>query len=49
VGRDLVVDRRVHMVYLYALPVLIVGQSLSVYMWRINPPWWQGITHVILG
>ena len=47
--RDLVVDGRVHKVYLYGLPVLIVGQSLSVYMWRINPPWWQSITHAILG
>jgi FtsH-binding integral membrane protein len=47
-GRDLVVDRRVGKVYLYALPLLIVGQSLSVYMWRINPPWWQSITHVFM-
>lgn len=49
VGRDLLVDRRVHKVYLYALPLLIVGQSLAVYMWRSNPSWWQGITHVIMG
>ena len=49
VARDLLVDRRVHKVYLYALPLLIVGQSLAVYMWRHNPSWWQGITHVILG
>jgi hypothetical protein len=49
VARDLLVDRRVHKVYLYALPLLIVGQSLAVYMWRQNPSWWQGITHAILG
>ena len=49
VGRDLLVDRRVHKVYLYALPLLIAGQSLAVYMWRHNPSWWQGITHAILG
>ena len=49
VARDLLVDRRVHEVYLYALPLLIVGQSLAVYMWRQNPSWWQGITHAILG
>jgi FtsH-binding integral membrane protein len=47
--RDLIVDRRVNKVYPYALPVLIVGQSLSVYMWRVNPPWWQSITRVIMG
>jgi hypothetical protein len=49
VARDLLVDRRVNKVYLRALPVLIVGQSLAVYMWRDNPRWWQAITHVIMG
>jgi len=49
VAHDLLVDRRVHKVYLCALPLLIVGQSLAVYMWRHNPSWWQGITHAILG
>jgi hypothetical protein len=48
-ARDLLVDRRVHKVYLYALPLLIVGQSLAVYIWRSNPSWWQGIAHAILG
>ena len=47
--RDLVVDGRIHKVYLYALPLLIVGQSITVYLWRTNPAWWQGITHAILG
>jgi hypothetical protein len=47
--RDLIVDRRVHKVYLYALPVLIVGQYLAIYMWRINPSWWQAINRAILG
>jgi hypothetical protein len=48
-GRDLIVDGRVHKVYRYALPVLIVGQSLAVYAWRINPQWWQAITRGIIG
>ncbi len=47
--RDLVVDGRIHKVYVYALPVLVVGQSLTVYLWRANPPWWQAVTHAILG
>jgi hypothetical protein len=46
--RDLVVDRRVHKVYLYALPTIIVGQNLAIYLWRVNPAWWQTITHAIL-
>ena len=49
IGRDLIVDRRVHKVYLYVLPVLIVGQNLAVYMWRVNPSWWQGMHRAILG
>jgi FtsH-binding integral membrane protein len=49
VARDLFVEKRVHKVYLYALPLLIVVQSLSLYMWRHNPAWWQGITRVIMG
>jgi hypothetical protein len=49
VARDLLVDRRVHKVYLYALPLLIAGQSLAVYMFRHNPSWWRGITRAILG
>ena len=47
--RDLVVDGRIHKVYLYALPVLVVGQSITVYLWRANPAWWQAVTHAILG
>jgi hypothetical protein len=47
--RDWVVEGRVHKVYLYALPPMIVIQSLAVYAWRVNPHWWQVITHAILG
>ncbi|MFZ0758790.1 MAG: hypothetical protein WAM69_02470 [Candidatus Sulfotelmatobacter sp.] len=48
VVRDLLVDRRVHKVYLYALPLLMVGQSLAVYIWRTDPSWWHAIAHAIL-
>jgi hypothetical protein len=47
--RDWIVDGRVHKVYLYALAPMILLQSLAVYAWRINPPWWQVITNAILG
>jgi hypothetical protein len=49
VVRDLIVERRVNKVYVYALPVLIVGQAVTVYAWRMNPAWWQSITHAIMG
>ncbi|HTY85560.1 MAG TPA: hypothetical protein VMB19_15175 [Silvibacterium sp.] len=46
--RDWLVEGRVNKVYLYALAPMIVVQSLAVYAWRIDPAWWQGITHAIL-
>ncbi len=49
VARDILVDGRVHKVYLYALPLMAVGEGLAVYMWRGDPLWWQGITRAILG
>jgi hypothetical protein len=48
-ARDWVVDGRVHKVYLYALPPMIVLQCLAVYTWRVNPVWWASIAHAILG
>lgn len=48
VGRDLIVDRRVHAVYRYALPALIVGQAFAVYLWRGSPGWWLRATNAIL-
>jgi hypothetical protein len=49
VARDLMVDGRVHKVYRYALPLMVIGQSLAIYMYRGDPAWWQGITRVIMG
>ena len=47
--RDWIVDGRVHKVYLYALPPLIVMQIVTVYAWRVDPAWWQATTRAILG
>ena len=49
VVRDWVVDKRVHKVYLYALPSLIVVQTFGIYLWKIDPRWWQAITQAIMG
>jgi hypothetical protein len=49
VVRDFAVDRRVHKVYLYALPAVMIGQNLALYLWRMNPHWWHSFTHVIMG
>jgi hypothetical protein len=47
--RDLYVNRRVHMVYLVALPILIVPQAISTYAWMNNSAWWLRIAHAIMG
>ncbi|HUN86758.1 MAG TPA: hypothetical protein VMU48_20425, partial [Terracidiphilus sp.] len=49
VGRDLLVNRSVHAVYRYALPLLFVGQGLAVYLYVGAPAWWLGFTRGILG
>jgi hypothetical protein len=49
VARDLLVDRRVHKVYLYAIPALVIGQSLTIYLWRGAPGWWLSSCKEILG
>lgn len=49
VMRDLIVNRRIHRVYLYALPVLIVVQTTALHLYRAAPPEWLRITHAILG
>ena len=47
--RDQVVDGRVHRVYLYAFPAMLVLQGLATYLERVNPSWWQAATLAILG
>jgi hypothetical protein len=48
VVRDLLVNRRIHRVYLIALPVLIVLQALVVLIWRGEAAWWVRIAHTIM-
>ena len=47
--RDLYVNRRIHKVYLYALPLLMVVQSFVTHTWMNRSPWWVHIAHAILG
>ena len=49
VARDLLVDRRVHKVYLYALPVLVLGQNVAIYLWKARPVWWMSMCKETLG
>ena len=49
VARDLLVDRRVHNVYLYAIPALVIWQNLAIYLWHGAPRWWLSSCKEILG
>lgn len=49
VVRDLIVNRRIHKVYLVALPLLVVSQAFVMHLWHGSPVWWLRITQAILG
>ena len=47
VGRDLLVNRRVHEVYRIGLPAYLVAQLFIVYLWRVGPEWWVHLMRAI--
>jgi len=49
VARDLIVNRRIHSVYRYALPILIVCQIVAVQVAFHPPAWWIKVTSAIIG
>ena len=49
VWRDLFVTKRIHPVYLYGLPLMIVGQILTMYIYLTKQPEWMTIAHRIIG
>ncbi len=48
VVRDMVVNRRVHRVYLYVLPAFIVGQTVVTYTVFNESAYWRKIANAIL-
>lgn len=49
VARDLLVNRRVHIVYRVALPSMVVLQAVMIYLYRGAPAWWSNIGKALLG
>ncbi len=47
--RDVLIDRRVHPVYRYALPALALEQYFVMYTYLHTLPWWTHIGQAILG
>ena len=45
--RDLIVEHRVHKVYLYALPILVVCQVAAIVTFVHASPWWVNFANVI--
>jgi hypothetical protein len=48
VARDWIVAKRVHLVYRYALPLLVLGQVFANYTYFNASPWWLAIAHRLL-
>jgi hypothetical protein len=48
VVRDLLVNRRIHRVYLVLLPALIASEGLVTLIWRAEAAWWVRIAHAVL-
>ena len=47
-GRDLLVNNRIHSVYLYGLPAFILGQLIIMYTDTHDLQYWLRISHAIL-
>lgn len=47
--RDLLVNRRIHRVYLIALPLMVVLERIQIYAIEAAPAWWMRIAHAIVG
>jgi hypothetical protein len=47
--RDLIVTKRVHPVYLYGLPLMMLGQVVATYTFVKALPEWLGIARALLG
>ena len=47
--RDLIVDRRIHKVYLYAFPLLLVFQIFCMQTYFHSSAWWVHIAGVLVG
>ena len=48
VARDLIVIRRIHRVYLIALPAFVLSQCAVMYVLLSQPPYWTKIANAIL-
>jgi hypothetical protein len=48
-GRDWIVNKRIHPVYLYGLPAALLGQLIALHLDLSRSPVWLGIAHRLVG
>ncbi|MGH9615953.1 MAG: hypothetical protein ACRD28_04355 [Acidobacteriaceae bacterium] len=48
IARDVIVTRRIHIVYRYALPAFVICQIFAVQIWLRQPAWWVHVTNAII-
>ena len=48
VGRDLFADKKVHPVYLYGVPLLVFGQTVTMTMFLRQTPAWMSIARWLI-
>jgi hypothetical protein len=46
--RDLLVNKRIHPVYLISLPSLLILHAVVTLIWRSEAAWWVRIAHAVL-
>jgi hypothetical protein len=49
VARDWIVCKKIHPVYLYALPAVIIGQTVAMYTFTHDLAYWVRIAHALVG
>jgi len=49
VVRDLIVNRRIHAVYKFGLPVFAAGQAFALFVVITKPEWWMKFAFAIVG
>ena len=47
--RDLIVNRRIHAVYKFGLPVFAAGQAFALFVVITKPEWWMKFAFAIVG
>jgi hypothetical protein len=48
-GRDWILNKRIHPVFLYGLPAAVLGQLIALHLFLTRSPAWMAIAHWLIG